>query len=441
MSRIHRSASRTVLAGALATVAVAAGVTFAGPASAAGFYLQEQSVKGLGRAYSGEAADTGAESLWWNPAAIAEVQGIEVYGGLNGVFSTSEVRDTGSTIKRFGQPTAPVGGEPRALNPLEAGVVPNMDAAWRLNDHVALGLAISAPFDFTTKYNDASFTRYQALTSRLLDLDVQPTVALHINQFLDVGAGIDAQYAQSTLSAALPNLSPTASDGNDRLQGDGWNYGWTVGAQVHPDSRLSIGASYRSSIAHQLDGSVAVTGLTGLIAGENQTIHGSAKFATPWIAVLGGRYILNDHWALNAQVQRVGWSRFEAITVYAGPLSTVSQQNYHDTTTGAIGVDYTVNPKWTLRSGVAYDPTPTPNVGRSARVPDGDRWLLTAGTTVRPSAHWELDGALAYVHLQRSPILSDATAYAGTPIVTPISYDGNVTGEAVIVSAGAKFKF
>src|SRR3954469_20776767 len=39
-------------------------------ADAAGFYLQEQSVRGWGRANSGEVADQGPASLWWNPAAI-----------------------------------------------------------------------------------------------------------------------------------------------------------------------------------------------------------------------------------------------------------------------------------------------------------------------------------------------------------------------------------
>ena len=45
-------------------------LTAGSPAHAAGFYLQEQSVRGWGRANSGEVADQGPASLWWNPAAI-----------------------------------------------------------------------------------------------------------------------------------------------------------------------------------------------------------------------------------------------------------------------------------------------------------------------------------------------------------------------------------
>lgn len=428
---------------ALGVLAVAsATLAMAGPAAAAGFYLQEQSVKGLGRAYSGEAADTGPESLWWNPASIAGVDGVQAYAGANLILSDSSVDNQGSTIQRPAQPTpGPIGGANNARNPLKVGVVPNLDAAWRVSDHVALGLAVSAPFDFITKYDTNSFARYEALTSRLVDLDLQPTVAVRVNRFVDLGVGLDAQYAKSALSSALPNLSSALPDGVNSLNGDGWNYGWTAGAQLHPDSRFTLGVSYRSRIDHTLDGSASVEGLLGPLAAENGTLPASAKFSTPWIVVVGGRYILDDHWALNAQIQQVGWSVFNDIRVVTLAGTTVIPQGYHDTTTEAVGVDYTVNPKWTLRSGVAYDPTPTPDLGRSARVPDGDRILFTVGTSYRPVPRVELMGAIAYIHLQRSAIVGASTAYAGTPVATPIVYDGEASGDAVIISEGVKVRF
>jgi long-chain fatty acid transport protein len=434
MSRIVYPLSAAASAGVLALM-------LAGQASAAGFYLQEQSVKGLGRAYSGEAADTGAESLWWNPASIAEAQGLEVYAGANLVLSDSKVVDQGSTITRPGQATTSVGGQPRAFDPLQVGVAPNLDAAWRLNDHLALGLAVSAPFDFTTQYDSASFTRYQALTSRLLDLDVQPTVAVHVNRYLDLGAGFDAQYAKAALSSALPNLSPLLPDGSNTLRGDGWNYGWTAGAQVHPTERLTIGVSYRSKVDHELRGTATITGLLGPLAGENAVLSAQARFSTPWLVVVGARYVLDDHWALNAQAQQVGWSVFDAIRVQTAAGPSPIPQHYHDTTTAAVGADYTVNAKWTLRGGVAYDPTPTPDVGRTARVPDGNRWLFTVGTTVRPSRRLELDAAFGYVHLQSARLSSSLTAYSGTAAATPVVYSADNRGEAFILSSGAKFKF
>jgi long-chain fatty acid transport protein len=417
-------------------------VALAGPAGAAGFYLQEQSVEGLGRAYSGEAAGAGPASLWWNPAAIAGVDGAQAYAGANLILSDSKLDDQGSTIQRPGQPTpGPIGGASTARDPLKTGLVPNLDAAWRAGDRLALGLAVSAPFDFITKYGPDSFARYQALTSRLVDLDVQPTVAVRVSRFVDLGLGLDAQYARASLSSALPNLSAALPDGTQTLNGGGWNYGWTAGVQLHPTDRFSLGASYRSRIDHTLEGSATVEGLLGPLAAENGALPASARFSTPWIVVVGGRYVLDDHWALNAQLQRVGWSVFDAIRVRDAAGTMLIPQGYHDTTTEAVGVDYTVNRRWTLRSGFAYDPTPTPDVGRSARVPDGNRMLFAAGVSYRPAPRIEIEGALAYVHLQRSPVVGASTAYAGTPVATAISYDAEDSGDAVIISEGVKVRF
>ncbi len=62
---------RTLLAGSASAAALVAGIGgFSSAANAQAFYLQEQSVRGQGRAFSGEAADTGVESIWWNPASI-----------------------------------------------------------------------------------------------------------------------------------------------------------------------------------------------------------------------------------------------------------------------------------------------------------------------------------------------------------------------------------
>ena len=77
--------------------AVIAGAAMPHHAAAASFYLQDQSVKGLGRAYSGEVADQGAESLWWNPAAIARSPN-EIYIGENSILTSSTVLDRGSSI-------------------------------------------------------------------------------------------------------------------------------------------------------------------------------------------------------------------------------------------------------------------------------------------------------------------------------------------------------
>ncbi|MDB5443451.1 MAG: long-chain fatty acid transport protein [Phenylobacterium sp.] len=420
-------------------LAGATGLALAAPAHAAGFYLQEQGVRGTGRAYSGEVADQGVESLWWNPAAIAS-SGREAYVAANAVFVDGTVTNRGSTITYPGGVTLPVGGEAAGFNPIQKGVVPNFAIAVPVAERFAVGLSLAAPFDFTTIYRPNAWARYDALKSRLNTGDLQLTGAMKVTDWLDVGVAADAEYTDANLTNALPNPAPGLPDGMSQLRGHGWNWGWTAGAQAHFD-RLTVGASYRSAITHDLNGRVVVSGLLGPLAGANANLPGRASFTTPWIATLGARWRLTDQLTLDAQAQRLGWSEFDAIRVTtAGPAQTIVQ-GYRDTTSGGVGFDYAANPSLTLRAGVQYDPTPTPAVGRTARVPDGDRWLFGVGATAQVRRGLMVDAALAYINFKDSTVNHDTTFYGGTPVATTTQLRGVVKGEGYVLALGLRKAF
>lgn len=427
---------KTSLALALASTAA---VAVPGLAHAAGFYLQEQSVRGVGRAFSGEAASRGVDAVWWNPAAITR-SGREAYLGAHGIFVDAEVEDTGSTITYPGGVTLPSGGEPRGFNPIKDGVAPNFAVATPVGDRFALGLSVAAPFNFETDYRRQSWARYDALTSRLTIADIQLTGAMRVTDWLDVGVGASAHYADAKLSTAYPNLAPGAPDGVSQLGGDGWDWGWTAGAQAHL-GRLTVGASYRSKVEHKLDGRVFVGGLAGPIAAANLDAPGSATFSTPWIATVGARFAVTDRLTLNAQMQRFGWSEFDEIDVDTPAGPQVLPQNYENTTSGAVGLDYAVNDRLTLRTGVQYDPTPTPDGERTARVPDGDRWLFGVGATAALTDRVQLDAGFAYIAFEESEVNHDTTFYAGTPAATTTRLRGTVNGDGYVMSLGLRTRF
>ncbi|WP_297509618.1 outer membrane protein transport protein [uncultured Caulobacter sp.] len=431
------SLSRTRLAAGVALVALAA----ASQASASAFYLQEQSVRGTGRAYSGEVADKGVGSLWWNPASIAGIERSEGYFGLNLIQVNSKVVNDGSTITRPIPPaglTTPVGGAGTAFDPINDGVVPNLGGAFRINDRLSLGVSVAAPYNFTTEYNPDAWTRYDALKSQLRTVNVDGVVAYRVNDMIDLGVGVTALYADAKLTNALPNISPLQPDGTQSLKGDGWAYGYTVGAQIHPSQRFTIGASYRSKIDQKLKGTVAVAGLLAPIpAANNFSVDGQARISLPWIANVGARWMVNDQWTLNGSVSRVGWSEFDAIRVNFPGSATAVPQNYKDVTTYAVGVDFQASPRLTLRTGVQYDPTPTPDVGRTARVPDGDRMMYAAGATWAATDNLKLDAAISYISFDNARInRTDVTATGST-----VRLMGDVTGSAVVLSTGARFSF
>src|SRR5687768_14676998 len=108
-------------------------LTVPAPAQAAAFYLQEQSVRGWGRANSGEVADQGPASLWWNPASIGGAEESSAAFGVTAFFPIGEISDRGTLIDRPGLPPAPVGGDPLMHDPIQRGVLPGSAFALRLD--------------------------------------------------------------------------------------------------------------------------------------------------------------------------------------------------------------------------------------------------------------------------------------------------------------------
>ncbi len=433
-TRRTSSSARTLVTAMLAVMAPASGW-------ASGFYLQDQSARGTGRAYSGEGADEGPDSMWWNPASIAGLGHSELDSNLAGILIWSKARNQGSTIDRFGN-VLPVGGRGTDTNPVSNGLLPSSAAALRLSDRWAVGLAVTSPFSFITKYDPTSWTRYAALTSRLETIDIQPTLAWRPASWLGIGGGPNIERSLAALSSALPNLSPLEADGTQTFHGSGWNVGYNLGVQLHLlDDRLTLGAAYRSRIRHSLSGELDVVGLGGYLEAQNfQSGDARGNYTTPWAATFSARYRLTRRLTLDAQVVHTGWSEFDAVRI-TQPVSSTAAENYSDVTSGAIGADFAVTPRWVVRAGIQYDPTPVPAADRDPRVPDADRVLLGVGTSLRLTEYLSVDGSALYLDAAPSHIDRDASAYAGTPLSTPIVLRGEVKSSGLILALGTRLQF
>ncbi|PEQ13868.1 aromatic hydrocarbon degradation protein [Novosphingobium sp. PC22D] len=425
-----------ILAGA---AVAAAGLGFSTVASAQAFYLQEQSVRGQGRAFSGEAADTGVESIWWNPAAIGGIEGGEASVHVSAIVPRGKVVDEGSVIVRPGSAPAPVGGNPVAKNPINNGVLPSGAVAYGFGK-VAVGLAVSAPFNFTTNYAEDSWVRYTADKTKLRTFDIQPTVAVMVTPELSIGGGLNVEYVDASLGNYLPQLAPGLPDGHQTLAGDGWDVGWSVGAQYR-GGPVTLGLAYKSSVDHTLKGDVTTEGLLGPLAAQNSVVATKAKFSTPWQAIGSVRVKATPQLTLNAQAVRYGWGEFDAIRL-GSPLNTELPENYKDSWSFAFGADYDVSPQWTVRGGVQYGETPTRDGNRDARVPDSDRWNFSAGTSYAMSDAFTIDAAASYISFKDAPIDRPTAAYAGTPAQTPVLVDGELRdASALVFSLGARVRF
>ena len=426
---------------ALAIPAFLSAFALAAPVHAQAFYLQEQSARAAGRAFSGEVADTGAASLWWNPASIAANEDAEVVLNASAILPRGKVVNNNTLIRRPGQPFAPVGGDAVSKNPINNGALPSGAIAVPLGRGVVAGLALTSPYSFTTNYSDTSWARYSADKTRLRTIDIQPTLAVSLTDWLRVGGGVNVEYSDAALSNKLPNVLATLPDGEQELVGDGWDLGWSAGVQLHNDW-ATVGIAYKSEIEHKLKGSLDLSGLVGPLAGSNRALNDiTASFYTPAQIIVGGRFRAMPALTLNAQAVRFTWSKFDAIRLGA-PVNAALPEKYRDSWSLAGGVDYAVTPAVTLRAGVQHATTPTRTGERDARVPDANRWNYAVGGSFNITPRFAIDAAANYVDFKNTTIDRVTAAYSGTPAQTPVLVDGTLEdAHAVVLSLGGRFNF
>ena len=399
-------------------------------ANAAGFYIQEQSVSGLGSAFSGSTTNIeDASTIYFNPAGMTKLPGTQVQAAAHLLIPSSDLTDTGSTAP----PGAPAIGTDDGGNPYSPSPVPNGFASYQVNDQIWVGLGVTAPFGLANEYNDDWFGRYDSIETELLTLDVQPTVAFKVNDQLSLGAGVNIQYADAKLTNAA--YFGGGLEGVSELEGDDWSYGYTLGLQYRPLESTTLGLSYRSAISHTLEGSVSVNGTAA-----DFDVGGEADLNLPDIATFGVSHKLNDKLTLMGQATWFGWNNFEDIDaeVDTGTDPAAVVQNYQTTWAFAAGAEYEHSDAWTFRGGMQFDQTPTTDEYRTTRTPDGDRTWLSGGATYNFNERMSLDLAATYIWIDDQEI--NLTRNNAVPaLASQVSAD--TEGNVGIVAVGFNYKF
>jgi len=399
-----------------------------GAASAAGFALIEQSVKGLGNSFAGGAAVADdATTIYFNPAGMSRLEGMNATAGLHVIMPSAKFTATSATNPVGGDiSTAPSGGDGG-----EAAVVPNFYFAAQANEKFSYGLSINTPFGMATKYDNDWVGRYHAIESELMTININPSASYKINDNLSLGLGVSAQYLDATLSQAQ---YLGATDGYAEVTGDSWGYGFNVGALYEVNSDTRIGASYRSSVFHSVDGTMSLTN-AGPYSGTGDT---AGKIRLPASAQASVFHRLNDKFDVMADVMWTEWSVFEQLT-FSKPAAlgggvSITDENWKDNMRYSLGGTYHHNDALAFRAGVAYDETPIPDETRTPRIPGADRTWVSLGVSYAIN-NMTFDFAYAHLFVDDGAInLTDMAAGRGALV-------GSFANKVDIVSVEASYKF
>jgi long-chain fatty acid transport protein len=416
---------------------------------AAGFYIQEQSVSGLGRAFAGEAAIAAdASTIYFNPAGMTRLQSREFQAAAHLLMPTSSLSDDGSTATSpgtLGNP-APIGGGDGG-NPYNPTLIPNLFYAAPLNDRTWVGFGLTAPFGLANGYDKDFFARYDSSKNSLAVFDMQPSIAYQLNERVSIGGGINIQYADATLKNALPDpLNPggptVATDGEFALEGDSVDYGFNIGLLADLNDATRLGIHYRQGITHTLKGT-ATTRLPANLGGTETSEGGRADLKLPDIVSVGLSHRFSDRWTGLAQYTWFNWSNFDEIAVRLNetPDPAPTQQNYRNTWALALGAEYALDQRWTLRGGIQYDGTPTRDGFRTTRTPDGDRTWFSAGASYQRDSRLGFDLAYTYIRVANEPLDLTRDFYTGTGLDTTIDLSGDTEGHVHILAAALRYRY
>lgn len=404
---------------------VALAVAAAGTAHAAGFALKEQSAIDQGASFAGSAARADDPStLFFNPAGMTQLPGYQVSVSGSLILPTATV-DSGTASINTARGALPIGGTVGNNATLQA-LLGSLYATAEITPEWHVGLAVSAPYGLTTKYDTTSIARNYALTSFLRTYNITPSVAWQPLPELSVSAGLQIQVADARLSNAvdfgtlgaglrIPGFVPGQGSGIATLKGDDTAVGWQVGLLYEPVKGTRIGVDYRSAVFHTLTGSVNFQGVPTPFTAIPSFQGGpaQAKLATPDVYSIGMSHDLGDV-TLLAQVDYTMWSRFQNLLVTWPTGSSLTVEHWHNSVMPSIGADWRVAPEWTLRTGFAFDQTPVSSAERTPRIPDANRYWLSIGATWKPTPRLAISAAYTHIFLD-SPTVNLVDAGPGTP--------------------------
>ncbi|MFZ4703031.1 MAG: OmpP1/FadL family transporter, partial [Candidatus Methylumidiphilus sp.] len=225
--------------------------------------------------------------------------------------------------------------------------------------------------------------------SQLKTININPSLSYQANDWLSLGLGFSAMWAQADLTNSVDFGSlirvPHMLDGQAEMKGENWSWGWNLGAMFQITPATRAGLAYRSQVHLNLEGYVAFSGVPRPLIPLFYTGNATAKLATPDNVSASIFHQLNDQWDVMADLTWTHWSTFRDLTSMrtSGVPLSYTPENWNDAVRASLGTSFHYNENLKLRTGFAYDESPVSSAYRTPRIPDSDRFWLSIGANYK----------------------------------------------------------
>ncbi len=418
----------------LACGGVGALIAATADANAGGFAIREQSAWGQGMSFAGVAAGGSSSAMFWNPATMTQIPGLQSNSILTGILPNS------TNTPGAGSALAGLGG---TSNIAKDALVPAGYYTWQFRPDMWVGLAVTSPFGLSVTFPDMWAGRdYGDNGTSLTTYNATPSFAWRINDMISVGFGVQVQYGDAKLNKGLPFFGGGFSDFT--LEGTGWGYGFTAGMTVTPTPTTTIGLGYRSAINQKINGTMTVVGPLAALSTNGSA---STTLNLPDVVSLGLKQRVGPQWTLLGTVEWTNWSRIGTSAVAQGsgaPASVAGTAvtlpfQFEDGWFFSVGAEYQWNDRLTVRAGAAYEKSPITDQVRIPILPDNDRYWLSVGGTYQLTPKISFDAAYSHIFVKDASI--NITATSGNPWFDGTAYAGSVNSHIDIISVAMHYRW
>jgi long-chain fatty acid transport protein len=438
-------------------VAIAA-AAFASQAHAGGYQINEQSVSGQGYGHAGRSSNVNdATIVFGNPAGMSFLDRAQVTAGGTYLNVNTDIKN--ASASRTGVDLSGESPQPFSQNITGSSdgdivpgtLVPFAFYAQPVNERLAFGFGVYAPFGSKTDYEDGFIGRNLGNYTELRVISAQPTVSYRFNEQWAIGAGITYNRVDGELHRQVANPFVAGSPDADldaRIEGDDDGWGYNLGVMFQPVPETTLGLTYRSKVSYTLTGDYRATDPTGLLdlqAPERLQRDAKLDLTTPETVNFSATQQMTDRLKLMAGASWTRWSQFEQIRVIDpnnGEVITEEPQSYSNAWAYSLGGEYQLNPQLALRAGITLDFTPTSDRFRSARIPSDDRRIFSIGAGWSPTDDLTLDFAYSYLTERGTQVDQSRQDHETLPVPNVTStYSADYKNEAHGFGAQLTYRF
>lgn len=379
---------------------------------ASDFSLPFINASGLGNAYADWATSADdASTAYANPAGLTRLHHQQLTMAILGL--TGNTKFTGTTV---GFPSPPYLPEKGSASSRLGAIFPTIFYALPVNDRFTVALSQTTPFALGTNYPKDSIVRYFATNSKVVVVDIGPSVGMKLTDKLSAGLGFDANRLAFNLNNMIPlagSVGPNATltgipDAESQNHLSGWGYGWHGGLLYEWKPTTRIGASFNSMVMFHTTGDSEI--YIPFFPNTYRTKNQKSNAALPARAQFSVHHDLNPCLTLMGTAFYTNWRTFDKITMKRVMLpdgnttSVTIPLNYRNTFDYSVGLNYKANTKLLLRTGLQFMNTPSNDTYRGVADPIGRGTIVAGGATYYYNPCLSYDFGVAHTFFQQEAV-------------------------------------